>query len=425
MKITIETDSITLEAIGKILRTAKKKSDATWKKIVGGCHKLNISLYDNVEDQGSNNLSAKEEISFAAIGIVSILWAVFCLCLMILIWGGGLYYSITEEEYGVAIFTFLIGAVLVLKALPNWIKPKKNFKRNSVRQTLAGIKLGISTTEAVEIITKSKSSKVSSTQPSDKQMCEGVNISMLYKDKLNRMVTVHNRFSNDLNALVSVGNLSSVSRIELFTPIISDESKTLAVDDAVNLINGNFPYEKSTFLCDKSNTSVLFLGQTKIQNEEKCLIMAQLGRGSAQLSLSNMKDPEGFKQFSSLLEDGLAKSNNGEFKLIKFGRNSTRGTFENLLSTSAIPSNKPLFGEGDGSYKNPVIIHANDSMTGWKATFKWIEKRYGKQNEDWTIEMTCSLKSDVSIKHIELVKIKMDSAKVDIYFDQTSFIGKY
>ena len=125
MKITIETDGKTREAIGKVIHKAKKKASSTGEKIVEGCHKLNVSLYDNGEDQRSGNLSGKEEVSFAAVGTVSIIWGIFCLCAMIFIWGGGLIYAISDEQYGLAIFLFIIGAGVVIKALPNWIKSKR------------------------------------------------------------------------------------------------------------------------------------------------------------------------------------------------------------------------------------------------------------------------------------------------------------
>ena len=85
-----------------------------------------------------------------------------------------------------------------------------------------------------------------------------------------------------------------------------------------------------------------------------------------------------------------------------------------------------LYSGGDGaSQGGAVIINANDSTTGIPAEYKWVERRYGKKEIDWTLELRFHGSSD-SGKSFETFNIKLkDGTDKTIVFDISSFYGKF
>lgn len=81
---------------------------------------------------------------------------------------------------------------------------------------------------------------------------------------------------------------------------------------------------------------------------------------------------------------------------------------------------------GDGLTKdNPVVIHAKTSTMGIPAEYAYIEKMYGKQDEDWKVELRFHGNSDNG-RSFETFNIMLRSGQaVTIHFDITEFYGKF
>ncbi len=85
-----------------------------------------------------------------------------------------------------------------------------------------------------------------------------------------------------------------------------------------------------------------------------------------------------------------------------------------------------LFGGGDGSsQEQAVIINATSSSVGIHAEYQWLEKHFGKRDEDWTIEMRMHGGSDDG-RSFETYDIKLaDGTQKTIVFDISSFYGRF
>lgn len=80
---------------------------------------------------------------------------------------------------------------------------------------------------------------------------------------------------------------------------------------------------------------------------------------------------------------------------------------------------------GDGSSpENAVIITAPISPIGVHAEYDYLRSKYGRQNVDFQV-MSQSLEFSDN-KHYDVITIKLsDGSMKEIYFDITSFFGKY
>jgi hypothetical protein len=80
---------------------------------------------------------------------------------------------------------------------------------------------------------------------------------------------------------------------------------------------------------------------------------------------------------------------------------------------------------GDGSsQEQAVIIKEKSSLTGIPAEYAWLEKRFGKRDQDWEVSMRMHGGSPDG-KSYETFSIKLaDGSLTAIVFDISSFYGK-
>jgi len=72
-----------------------------------------------------------------------------------------------------------------------------------------------------------------------------------------------------------------------------------------------------------------------------------------------------------------------------------------------------------------VIINATLSNTGIHAEYQWLEKQYGKRDEDWTVEIRMHGSSEDG-RIIETFSIKLaDGTMKTVVFDISSFFGRF
>ena len=85
-----------------------------------------------------------------------------------------------------------------------------------------------------------------------------------------------------------------------------------------------------------------------------------------------------------------------------------------------------LYGGGEGtSEEDAVIINATLSNTGIHAEYQWLEKQYGKRDEDWTVEIRIHGSSEDG-RIIETFSIKLaDGTMKTVVFDISSFFGRF
>ena len=79
----------------------------------------------------------------------------------------------------------------------------------------------------------------------------------------------------------------------------------------------------------------------------------------------------------------------------------------------------------DGSSKKEsiVILGAANENEGIDAEYKWLEKKYGKQNIHW--ELNLQELVDEGDKQFDLLKIKFTNDEVkEIWFDISDFYGQ-
>lgn len=81
---------------------------------------------------------------------------------------------------------------------------------------------------------------------------------------------------------------------------------------------------------------------------------------------------------------------------------------------------------GDGLSKDtPVVISAMTSAVGIPAEYAYIEKTFGKENEDWTLELRMHGKNPTGRVYEIFSLVLKDGRKVSVHFDITSFFGKF
>ena len=85
-----------------------------------------------------------------------------------------------------------------------------------------------------------------------------------------------------------------------------------------------------------------------------------------------------------------------------------------------------LYGGGEGtSEEGAVIINATLSNIGIHAEYQWLEKKYGKRDEDWTVEIRMHGSSDDG-RIFETFRVKLvDGTMKTVVFDISSFFGRF
>ena len=83
---------------------------------------------------------------------------------------------------------------------------------------------------------------------------------------------------------------------------------------------------------------------------------------------------------------------------------------------------QPAAGSGDGATPlSAVVIGATTSMVGVPAEYAWLKKRFGVQEQDWTVDLR-SLGRNERGRTIETFRLRLKGgAKVDVHFDISSF----
>jgi len=74
---------------------------------------------------------------------------------------------------------------------------------------------------------------------------------------------------------------------------------------------------------------------------------------------------------------------------------------------------------------NPIIITASTSLMGIPAEYAYLKKQFGEEGKDWEMTLKILLKSEQG-RQVESFALKLaNGSEVNIFFDITSFFGKY
>ena len=67
------------------------------------------------------------------------------------------------------------------------------------------------------------------------------------------------------------------------------------------------------------------------------------------------------------------------------------------------------------------MIDATTSMAGVPAEYAWLKKRFGVQEQDWSVDLRSLGRNDQG-RTIETFRLKLKGgAKIDVHFDITGF----
>ena len=108
----------------------------------------------------------------------------------------------------------------------------------------------------------------------------------------------------------------------------------------------------------------------------------------------------------------------GRFIII---RDKIMGLFDFLK----LKKKQGFYAGGDGeSIETAVIINTANSMIGIPAEYKFISRRYGQKDLDWTREFQSVMRSGNRQYDVVVIKLK-DGQEKSFYFDITKFYGKF
>lgn len=81
---------------------------------------------------------------------------------------------------------------------------------------------------------------------------------------------------------------------------------------------------------------------------------------------------------------------------------------------------------GEGlDINNPIIITASTSQMGIPAEYAYLSKQFGEEGKDWEITMKLLHKTNQGRDVESFVLTLADGSEVSIFFDITSFFGKF
>lgn len=84
-----------------------------------------------------------------------------------------------------------------------------------------------------------------------------------------------------------------------------------------------------------------------------------------------------------------------------------------------------LYGGGSGeSIETAVIINTSSSMIGIPAEYRFISRKYGQKDVDWTLETQMVMRSGNRQYDVVVIKLK-DGQEKSFFFDITKFYGKF
>jgi hypothetical protein len=74
------------------------------------------------------------------------------------------------------------------------------------------------------------------------------------------------------------------------------------------------------------------------------------------------------------------------------------------------------------SFEEAIVIQAQSSMDGVPKEYEWLEKRFGRQGQDWV--MRSQALSGHANRVYDIIAIQLaDGSDKQIYFDITDFMG--
>ena len=81
-------------------------------------------------------------------------------------------------------------------------------------------------------------------------------------------------------------------------------------------------------------------------------------------------------------------------------------------------------GGGEGSEASPIVIRATNTGVGIAAEYKHLERLFGTRDRDWTVEARWH--GPRGERYVEAFRLRMlDGSAREVYFDITSFFGKW
>jgi hypothetical protein len=106
---------------------------------------------------------------------------------------------------------------------------------------------------------------------------------------------------------------------------------------------------------------------------------------------------------------------------------SSCGTKKNVVianNKNIVSVKNVTFSGGDGSsFNKAIIIKAKNSTDGIAAEYKYVSKKYGRRGVDWKmIQQSLSYNKK---KPYDILKINYKEKEINIYFDISSFFGKF
>lgn len=107
---------------------------------------------------------------------------------------------------------------------------------------------------------------------------------------------------------------------------------------------------------------------------------------------------------------------------IAFSCSSSKNISENSNRITRI-DNAQFYGGDGSSFEKAIIIKAKTSSEGIAAEYNYLEKKYGRKNVDW--QMIQQSLSYHNKKPFDILKIKHNNKEFDVYFEISSFFGKY
>ena len=103
------------------------------------------------------------------------------------------------------------------------------------------------------------------------------------------------------------------------------------------------------------------------------------------------------------------------------------GSKKNVISANTknnISVKNVTFSGGDGSsYEKAIIVKAKNSSEGIGAEYKYLDQKYGRRGIDW--QMIQQYLSYNNKKPFDILKIKYKGKVLNIYFEISSFFGKF
>jgi hypothetical protein len=93
-------------------------------------------------------------------------------------------------------------------------------------------------------------------------------------------------------------------------------------------------------------------------------------------------------------------------------------------NTNIVSVKNVTFSGGDGSsFDKAIIVTAKNSTDGIAAEYKYVAKKYGRRGVDWKmIQQSLSYNKKTPF---DILKINYKEKEINIYFEISSFFGKF